>query len=247
MLALEFYKLRRKRILVMMTLFLGVQLIWMLMSISIYMSRNTSNASWETILVMAGSINGLFLPLMSAIAISRVCDMEHKGNTWKLLIPVAVKRSRLYLAKYACANLLLLYYVLLQAGVMVAFGLVKDFAGLVPIRLLLAFLGGTILVNLAVSALQQWISLAVRNQAFALCLGMVGGFIGMAASFFPEPVRRFLIWSYYTGLNPVQMVYTGQTAQYELHSIHVGLLLAVGMVSVILYLAGSLQVSRQDM
>lgn len=245
-LALEFYKLRRKRIVVMMTLFLAMELIWTFMSMSIYMSRNADNVSWLSIIVMAASINGLFLPIMSAIAVSRISDMEHKGNTWKLLISTSVERSRLYWAKYICANTLLLYYLLLQAAAIAAFGMVNGFAGPPPFSLLMPFIGGAVLANLAVTALQQWVSLAIKNQAFSLCLGMLGGFIGMTAGLFPGSVRRLFAWSYYSELSPAAIAYNGQAAEYTLQQAGAGLIAGILLMAVIFYVAGVIHVTRQE-
>jgi len=245
-LALEFYKLRRKRIVVMMTLFLAMELIWTFMSMSVYMSRDADNVSWLSIIVMAASINGLFLPIMSAIAVSRISDMEHKGNTWKLLISTSVDRGSLYWAKYICANTLLLYYLLLQAAAIAAFGMVNGFAGPPPLLLLLPFIGGAALANLAVTALQQWVSLAIKNQAFALCLGMLGGFIGMTAGLFPAFVRRLFVWSYYFELSPVGIAYNGQAAEYTLQQAGAGLIAGILLMTVIFYVAGVIHVTRQE-
>ncbi|NQX70668.1 ABC transporter permease [Paenibacillus alba] len=245
-LALEFYKLRRKRIALMMTIFLTIELIWIFMSMSIYMSRNSGSVSWPSIIVMAASVNGLFLPVMCAIAVSRISDMEHKGNTWKLLIATSVKRSQLYLAKYICANTVLLSYVLVQAVAIAGFGIINGFDGSLPLPLMVYFIGGAVLTNLAVTALQLWVSLAVKNQAFALCLGMIGGFVGMTAGLFPAPIRRVFAWSYYSELSPVGIVYTGPTVEYSFQYASAGLLTGIWLMTIIFFAAGSIHVTRQQ-
>ena len=74
-----------------------------------------------------------------------------------------------------------------------AFGMIKNFPGSLPIGLFSLFILGSLLTTLAVTALQQWISLTVKNQAFALCVGMLGGFIGMTSGLFPATVRQLFI------------------------------------------------------
>ena len=50
--SLEFYKLRRKHLFLMITLFLLVEIMWAFMATSISISRNPENASWEQLIVM---------------------------------------------------------------------------------------------------------------------------------------------------------------------------------------------------
>jgi len=246
--SLEMYKLRHKHLFLMVTLFLSVEIAWVFMAVSMSISRNPDNTGWEPLIAMLSSLNGLFLPVLTAICVSRVCDMEHKGNTWKLLLTVSVRRSTLYAAKYISASVIMLTACLLQMLAIIAFGAVNGFEQPVPLLLLLRFLIGTVLTNMIITALQQWVSMAVKNQAFALCLGMVGGFIGMAADLLPQGVRRILVWSYYTGLSPVTQSYINDKVQFFARDMSsmlpvMALLIAAGIC---IYLAGSIHVSRQE-
>lgn len=179
-LALEYFKLRRKRIMIMAALFLCIEMLWALVSMTMAMARNPDTADWKNVIATTASMNGLFLPLICAIIVSRLCDMEHKGNTWKMIITARMSPGQIYAAKYICALSLLLLYIVLQAGIISGFGIMYGFKSL-PLLLLLQYIGGALLTSMAIIALQQWISLAVTNQSFALSLGMIGGFIGMSA------------------------------------------------------------------
>ncbi|WP_372631151.1 ABC transporter permease [Cohnella sp.] len=243
---LEYFKIRRKKIWIMITLFLAAEMMWAFLSTSMSIARNSDHAVWESIIFSIASMNGLFMPIISAIVVSRICDMEHKGATWKMLVATNVSRGRLYAAKYLCANSLLLYGILAQTGLMIAFGLIKDFPGAPPVEWLIRFIGGTMLATLAVTALQQWISLAVKNQAFALCLGMLGGFIGMTAGLFPTSVRHLLIWSYYFDLSPVTFQYAETASSYMTQPTSSMLVAAALGMIVLFYIAGNIQVNRQE-
>ncbi|MGD8190671.1 ABC transporter permease [Brevibacillus ginsengisoli] len=245
---LEFYKLRRKHLWLMTALFLCVELAWAFMAASMSFSRNPDNAGWETIIALLSTMNGLFLPILSAIIVSRICDMEHKGNTWKLLLSISVKPGQLYAAKYGCASVLMLCACIFQVVAIVAFGKMNAFLQPVPILLLVQFLVGTTVTNLVVIALQQWISTAVKNQAFALCLGMLGGFIGMVGDLFPLSVRRFLVWSYYTGLSPITQQYTSDKIHFFVREISASLPVAgiLMAVAITIFLAGRKFVSRLE-
>lgn len=86
------------------------------------------------------SMNGLFMPIMSAVVVSRICDMEHKGSTWKMLAATNVGRGRLYATKYICTNSLILYGIGVQALFIIVFGLTKDF----PVRCLAIYYSGSL-------------------------------------------------------------------------------------------------------
>ncbi|SCG83791.1 ABC transporter permease [Proteiniborus sp. DW1] len=245
--SLELYKLRHKYLFLMVTLFLLVEIGWAFMAASMSISRNPNNAGWEPLIVMLASMNGLFLPILSAICVSRICDMEHKGNTWKLLLSVSVSRSKLYEAKYISASIVMLWACLLQVFAIIIFGITNGI-GSVPLSLLPQFFIGTVLVNMIIIALQQWVSMAIKNQAFALSLGMVGGFIGLVADLLPMKVRRFFIWSYYTGLSPITQSYSSEKMQFIIRDMSSLLPLMVVLIGagIGIYLAGSIHISRQE-
>lgn len=248
LIGLEFYKLRHKHLFLMTTLFLLVEIGWAFMATSMSITRNPLIARWETLILMLSTMNGLFLPILSAICVSRICDMEHKGNTWKLLLTASVKRGHLYAAKYICACLVMLWICILQIFSVIAFGIIKGIEEPVPFLLLAQFLSGTILTNMVIVALQQWVSMALKNQAFALTVGMIGGFIGMAADLFPLDVRRFFVWSYYTGLSPVKQNYVNEQMQFTIQDLSILLPLMAFLIiaGIVTYLAGSIQISRQE-
>lgn len=243
---LEFYKLRRKRIFLMIPLLLSVELAWACLSVSMALAQHPGEVGWADMVMTVTSMNGLFFPILSAVIVSRICDMEHKGNTWKMLMSASVKRSRLYAAKYACAVLLLLFAVILQVVVITAFGTASALPEPLPGGMLLKFIGSMMLTSLAVIALQQWVSLVVKNQAFALSLGMFGGFIGLTADLFPAAIRRFFIWSYYTGLGPVTYSYEHEIMKFVDNPVQPILPLVALLVALLAYTTGCIHFGRQD-
>ncbi|MEH7456405.1 ABC transporter permease [Bacillus sp. JJ1127] len=245
-LGLEYFKIRRKKIWIMIISFLVVEMLWAFISISRSIASNLDNAVWESVIFTISSMNGLFMPIISAIVVSRICDMEHKGATWKMLVATNVGRGHLYAVKYICAYSLLLYGIFAQVVFMIVYGLIKDFPGAPPIELLIRFIGGTLLATLAVTALQQWISFAIKNQAFALCLGMLGGFIGTTAGLFPAATRHIFIWSYYLDLSPVTYLYAESSSTYMVQPVSSGIVVAALIMTVLFYIAGSIHVTRQE-
>ncbi|WP_242823598.1 ABC transporter permease [Thermoclostridium stercorarium] len=211
-------------------------------------SRNAGNVGWEALISIVASMNGLFLPVLTSVCVSRIWDMEHKGNTLKMLLTLPVRQNRLYAAKYVSVFIIMAAVCMVQVIAVAIFGLTNSFARPVPVFLLSGFLTGTVMVSMTVIALQQWLSMAVKNQAFALAFGMIGGFLGVVADLFPEKVRKIFIWSYYTGLCPVTQVYMNGSVWFTVRD-HGSLLSSAArliIVGIVFYFAGSIHVSKQE-
>ncbi len=163
-----------------------------------------------------------------------------------MLVATNVERKQLYAAKYICINSLMLYAIFAQILFIIVFGLIKNFPDTVPIGLLIRFIGGNLLTTLAITALQQWISFSIKNQSFALCLGMLGGFIGMTAGLFPAAIRHIFIWSYYLELSSVTYLYAEPTGSYMIQPVNFGIVLGAVIMTGLFYFAGRIQVSRQE-
>ncbi|NLY85859.1 MAG: ABC transporter permease subunit [Tissierellia bacterium] len=247
-LSLEFYKFRRRRIFLIITIFLLIEILWMGIVTGKSVSRNPDYAIWELPIITLCSMNGLFLPILTAICVSRIADMEHKGNTWKMLLSLSVKPAELYRAKYISASIIMLWVCVLQMLSIIIVGILNDFKQPIPLHLLSQFLIGTALTNMVIIGLQQWISMAIKNQAFALTLGMIGGFIGMTADLLPQQVGRLFVWSYYAKLSPIAQSFTNERMNFMVRDIN-SLLPMMGVLIVLvvgIYLAGSIHVSRQE-
>ncbi|MNW26196.1 ABC-2 family transporter protein [compost metagenome] len=247
LLRIEFFKLRRRGILLFGIGMLIIEVSWAFTAISMSMARNPQVDVWASLILLVASMNSLLLPLLAAIMASRICDMEHKGNTWKLLLSAAIRPGQLYAAKYLCLCSIMLGICILQSSAILLYGWLISSHEPVPGLLLLRFFCGTILTTATVLALQQWVSIVVHNQAWALCLGMLGACLGMTAELFPASVRILWIWSYYTVLSPVTSSYADEHLQFIIRHVLdtlpgiIGLLLGAAL----LYTAGHMHLSRQ--
>lgn len=245
---IEFYKLRHRRVFLIITIFLLVEILWMAIVTNMSISRNPQYAVWELVITTLCSMNGLFLPILSAVCVSRIVDMEHKGNTWKMLLSLSVKPVELYKAKYVSASIIMLLMCVLQILSIIIIGILNDFKDPLPFPLLLQFFVGTVLTNMVVLALQQWVSMATKNQAFALTLGLVGGFIGMTGDLLPQKVSRIFIWSYYTKLCPIVQSYTNNKINFIVRDINslLPMMAVLVVITIGIYLAGSIHASKLE-
>ena len=84
LLGLEFYKCRRRKIVLLCAAVLGIEVFWMAATIS-RQDQDTLQQGWMMLLYNLAMVDAIVLPLSVAALASRNCELEHKGNTWKLL------------------------------------------------------------------------------------------------------------------------------------------------------------------
>ena len=166
-LGLEFYKLKRRHVfLTVLALFLA-ETFFILYSAyrSVARGGTAADLPWENLLMQIALLNGLFCPFPLAVAASRVCDVEHKGDTWKLLSCCSERMSSLYSAKFACCMILTAAAQAIQYFLYAGYGFAAKYPGAFPAEKFLASYAGTMLINVGVLAVQEFFSMAVANQS----------------------------------------------------------------------------------
>lgn len=195
LLKLEFYKCRRRKIVLVCAAVLAVQLLWM----GVFFTRQDAGDlkwGWMLLLYNLSTIDAIILPLSVATLASRSCELEHKGNTWKLLETMASPGS-LYAAKLGWGALVLAALLVIRSGLFLAVGITQGFQGPVPWGRFGLFTLISWAVSMMVYALQQGLSLWFANQAAALVCGIVGSFLGILSMLFPPALVRCVPWGYY--------------------------------------------------
>lgn len=85
-LAMEFHKTRRRKVWLIVAALILVQIIWIL-----WVFRRTNahapENGWMLSLYQFPLLNSIIMPVIAAVVASRLCDVEHKGQTFKLLKP----------------------------------------------------------------------------------------------------------------------------------------------------------------
>lgn len=202
-LAMEFQKIRRRKVWAIVAALISVQILWSLWGVD-RMDAHELSQGWMYFLYQFPILNSIMMPVIAAVVASRLCDIEHKGQTLKLLNTV-MPTGRLFAAKFLCGALYMLAAALLQIMVIVIVGLVIGFEGSPPLYKLLYYLLFTTSVNMTILLLQQVLSLLFRNQMIPLTVGIIGSFAGLFIMFFPQNLGRFLLWGYYGVLMFVSM------------------------------------------
>ncbi|WHH56916.1 ABC transporter permease [Petroclostridium sp. X23] len=194
-LAMEFRKIRRRRVWAIVAALILVQILWSLWGIQ-GMDAHDLSQGWMYFLYQFPLLNSIMMPVIAAVVASRICDIEHKGQMFKLLNTV-MPVGRLFAAKFLCGALYMLAVVILQLVVIVAVGYATGFDGNPPPDKLLYYLLFTTAVNLTILLLQQVLSLLFKNQMIPLTVGIIGSFAGLFTMFFPKSLEKLVLWGYY--------------------------------------------------
>lgn len=194
-LAMEFYKTRRRGVWLVVAVLMAVQLMWALWALRNLDAHRLAHG-WMLCLYQFPLLNSIMMPVIAAVMASRLSDIEHKGQTLKLLGTI-MPAGRIFDAKFLCGAAYMLAAVLLQLSVIVLAGRIKQFGGDAPLPELGYYLLFTAAVSLTILLLQQVLSLLFANQMVPLTIGLIGGLSGLFILFFPQSMQQFILTGYY--------------------------------------------------
>lgn len=245
-LKLEFAKIKRKRMALIGFFLLGLELAWVTFPLRKLLKEEVlavDYPAWEAVIMFVLILKSLIFPVLIAVIVSRFHDMEHKGNTWKLLQSMGQTREGIWQSKFMASFLLISIFQVLETGYILAFGSYLGIRSEFPQMVFAKYFLGATVVNMALILIQQWLSFRIENQVIAMSVGMLGGFAGIISTFMPAAVRNFLIWGYYVNLMPATFGATGviQRQEIELWPIAVALMMAI-----LLYSVGYRQMKRTE-
>lgn len=234
----EFYKLRRRKIWLAPLCMLAAQLLWGFWS---YFDMNAKEMAqgWASILYNFPLLNAMMTPVIAAVIASRTADIEHKGNTYKLLETVA-PAGRLFDAKLLCSASWMTATIVLQTLTILIFGTLRGFAGTPPLSEIGLYFISTLAVSLTILLFQLILSMLVSNQMIGMIIGLAGAFIGLFSLFFPQSLQKLLIWAYYGVLYTVQMDWDRATRVVDYYFVRYDIagLICICLFFVALYIIG---------
>lgn len=203
LLKLEFFKCRRRKILLVCAAVLAAELLWIVFS---FLRQDAEDLiqGWMLMLYDLAMVDAIILPISVATIASRNCELEHKGTTLKLLETMATP-GRLYGAKLTWGALVLAVLLIVRWALFMGVGILWQFPGEVPWERFGLFTLISWAVSMMVYAMQQGLSLRFQNQAAALVCGIFGSFLGILSLLFPPALTRCVLWGYYGLLSLVGM------------------------------------------
>ncbi|MDF2921385.1 MAG: permease [Paenibacillaceae bacterium] len=194
LLAAELLKLRRTMVWVLV--FLGPFGVVALTAVNFglrydYLVNLYRNDLWGGLLRNIAELTPLALLLGATLLASMLAGYEHRTNAWKQLLAMPVSRFAVFGAKFlTCALLLALSSVLLAVGTCLLGGFL-GFGWSAPVAGILRISFYPMLASYAIAALQLWLSVVIKNQAFPMMAGIAGTIAGL----FTFGLPRWVIWT----------------------------------------------------
>ena len=211
------------------------------------MDAHDLEQGWEMCFFQFSILNSIILPVVAAVIASRICDIEHKGQTFRQL-ETLIPAGRLFDEKFIFESLYILAATLLQTIYIIVLGLIKGFIGPPPMAMVGYYFLFTTSVNLTILLLQHTLSILFANQMISLTVGLLGGLTGIFLLYLPEIVSNFLIWGYYGVLLFIRMDWNRATRivnYYYVPANWTGFFILVGMFCLI-YFIGRRLFTRKD-
>ncbi len=210
----EYKKTRKCYIFLMALAITAAQLFWVLQGN--YTDTFLLENGFLMFLYQLPLANAIFLPLLTIVVSSRLCDIEHKGNMFKQL-SVITEKGTLYDSKFIYGLVIVLFCVLINWGTTILFGYINGFSGNVPMRLYLLYLMFTITPTISIYIFEHTLSILFKNQAVPFFAGIIGTFIGLFSMFLPQyPIlRKLFLWGYYGALQFVGLYGWTKETRYE--------------------------------
>ena len=176
--------------------FLIILALWMSVSMRNFTTDDLTKG-YQWLFYHLALLNAIFVPVMLAVIASRLCDMEIKGSTFKLLYTLE-EPGRFYDMKFLAEVKYLLFFSVGEILVILLLG--RLFCISEPVRLLpfaQHFLAVTA-VGAVLLSFQHLLSLLSDNQILPLCAGLAGSFLGLFSMFFPRSVSLCIVWGYFS-------------------------------------------------
>lgn len=206
-LLMEFQKLKRKRVGLTMCALIGVQFAWFLWSGS-HPDENERLQGWMEMLYSLPLVSVIMMPTIMSVLASRLADVEHKGNTYKLLNTLRLPGT-LYHAKVICGFFFLLAISLAQFVFVIALGYARGYTGHPEWK----YYAAAFLLNLAcclsLYLLQLLLSMLFFNQMIPLVVGLGGSMLGLILMYIK--MYSFLPWGGFLSSAQVAMDWNPET------------------------------------
>ncbi len=189
-LQMEWKKIRRKKIGLTMCALMGVQFAWLL-----WASKNPGEKEllqgWLSQLQTQPLVCAIMMPTVMSVLASRLADIEHKGNTCKLLKTLK-PAGTLYHAKALCGFLFILFMTAADFLFLLLLGYGHGYVGNPNPKAYLFSFVMQIACCLALYLLQLDLSMLFFNQMIPLVTGLCGSMLGVILMYLKT--YSFLPW-----------------------------------------------------
>lgn len=203
---LELKKGRRKHLWLICAVMLGALLLWFG-----YQSARQIEVTgdYRVLLFSLPTVNAVFLPLLSAVVASHICDVENRANMWKQLLTLE-RSDDLFCAKWLTCALVLAAVVTVEVAAASGIGRLLGFAP-IPAGESFVLWVSTLSVCLFVATVVECLCLFIANQFVPLVVGVALSFLGLFSMYLPPVVAALVPSSYFGLMSTVTMSYDAAT------------------------------------
>ena len=205
----ELLKLKRKHMLFIGLGMVLVQLLWLTIAMNYNDSTYIENG-YKTFLYQLPLINALFFPTIIGVLTSRICDLEHKGNCLKSIFTMQ-KKTNLFNIKFLILSAYIIIIVLFQVMFVYFLSIAQGFSDPFQILDFTLYFVSQATTSVFVMSILLILALHFTNQFIPFITGIILGFLGFMAAFFPDAIMRIIPSSYYMLLSTIAMDWDVET------------------------------------
>lgn len=199
-------KIHRRYIFITALVVTGAMLAWIYTNSH---SKDYLRIAWMGYPYELPLVNSIFMPLLSIIVLSKLYDIEHKGDMLRQL-SVSTEQGKIYDTKLIFDLAIMLCCILISWLATIGFGYYAGFGSEVPIKLYLLYLLFATTVTFSVYIFQHIMSLCFKNQAVIFFLGAIGtfsgcfqcsrlSFRGFGSHLYGAIIQPWILWCYLAG------------------------------------------------
>ncbi|MFC7319408.1 ABC transporter permease [Halobacillus campisalis] len=203
-----------------------------------YLSDIPSEGGWAYLLFMMTSSHSLLIfPLMISVFSGFICRYEHQNGGWRRMFSMPVGRQNVYLAKFIVVFSLVALNQLMFSAVYLGMGYMQGLEGSVPGEILIKCLAGGLIAALPLIALTLWVATIWSSFVAPFTLNVILTLPNMLVAN-SETFRPWYPW-----VQPFMMMQGEEDGFFTVPA--ESLLVAIGVVFVIFYIAGSMSIQRK--
>ncbi|TKI53090.1 hypothetical protein FC756_25840 [Lysinibacillus mangiferihumi] len=194
------------------------------------LAQELHTTEWSFLVISCHWAMFIMVPLSITIFASKIVNIEHEANTWKILFALPISKYSIYLSKFIYLFLLCMFSATFIVGSLLFIGIFLDFNGPIPWDLILKQAFYPYIVSFPLMAFQLWVSMVCQNQIIPISLGIIFTLSG----FFLQNVK-WLFWVYPIWGTPIlpsdefnKVIINTDLSFFFIMSLTVGLLFLIG-------------------
>lgn len=229
---IELLKIKRTKTFLHTIFIIMIAVLWAISASINYLNR-ADEKFLNIIIANFIDLNIIFLPIVISLITNKICDIEHKHQTFKYMKAIGINKSSIFKSKFIFLFINLSFMIIIETVFIIIL------SNLYNIRIdknLIRFILGNIVSVYILNSLFLFIAIEYKNKFFLLSSGIIGGFIGIILSRLPIFIRAIIPFGIISVLSPIDIKYneiTKKIVYYDKNNFI--LLLIYFIIGVLLY------------